>query len=84
MYSPFHAQLAVEWLLLMLGALLLLAVVHGPLPMSATLAHWHLIENQALRVLEGLISDGLCEFLLLTQSDALAGLVVPARLSLHK
>ena len=45
MYSPFHADLAVEWLLLVFGALLLLAVVHGPLPMPLTLAHGHLIEN---------------------------------------
>ena len=68
----------------MFGALLLLAVVHGPLPMPLTLAHGHLIENEAIRVLEGLISDGLCEFLLLSQRDALAGLEVPAWLSLRE
>ena len=68
----------------MLGALLLFAVVHGPLPMPLTLAHGHLIENDAFRVLEGLISDGLCKFLLLSHRDALVGLEVPARLSLRE
>jgi hypothetical protein len=68
----------------MFGALLLLAIVHGPLSMPLALAHGHLIENEAVRVLEWLISDGLCEFLLLSHRDALAGLEVPAWLSLRE
>jgi len=68
----------------MLGALLLLAVVDGPLAMPPALAHGHLFENYAFWVFEGLISDGLREFLLLSYGNALVGLNVPARLSLRE